>query len=64
MSQALGEELARLIDLKRIKPNVLPEEIELAREEIVGIDAATDAARLRLDSLRLIVQGKVDQWVV
>lgn len=64
MNQALGEELARLIDLKRINPNVLPEEIELAQKEIAGIDAAIDAARLRLDSLRLIVQGKVDQWMV
>lgn len=64
MKRALGGELERLIDLKRINPNVLPEEIELAKEEIAGIDAAISSARLRLDSLRLIVQGKVDPWEV
>ncbi|MAM92249.1 MAG: RNA polymerase-associated protein RapA [Opitutaceae bacterium] len=64
MRRALGGELERLIDLKRINPNVLPEEIELAKEEINGIDAAISSARLRLDSLRLIVQGEVDPWEV
>ena len=64
MRRALGGELERLIDLKRINPNVLPEEIELAKEEINGIDAAISSARLRLYSLRLIVQGEVDPWEV
>ena len=62
MKGALGGELERLIDLKRINPNVLPEEIELAKQEIAGIDIAISSARLRLDSVRLIVQGEVDQW--
>ena len=62
MKGALGGELERLIDLKRINPNVLPEEIELAKQEIAGIDMAISSARLRLDSVRLIVQGEVDQW--
>ena len=62
MKGALGGELDRLIDLRRINPNVLPEEIQLAEQEIAGIDEAIMSARLRLDSLRLIVQGKVRQW--
>ena len=62
MKRALGGELERLIGLKRINPNVLPEEIELAKQEIAGIDMAINSARLRLDSARLIVQGEVDQW--
>ena len=62
MKGALGGELERLIALKRINPNVQPEEIELAKQEIAGIDVAISSARLRLDSVRLIVQGEVDQW--
>ena len=62
MKRVLGGELERLIGLKRINPNVLPEEIELAKQEIVGIDVAINSTRLRLDSVRLIVQGEVDQW--
>ena len=38
MKRALGGELERLIGLKRINPNVLPEEIELAKQEIAGRD--------------------------
>ena len=59
MKRALGGELERLI--KRINPNVLPEEIELAKQG-AGIDMAINSARLRLDSVRLIVRGEVDQW--
>ncbi len=59
MKTALGEELQRLIDLRNINENVRVEEVALARSEIKGIAQAIDAARLRLDSVRLIVEGEV-----
>lgn len=54
---ALGAELRRLQDLGKVNDHVRPEEIELAREQIVHIRTAVEGARLRLDSIRLIVEG-------
>lgn len=59
MKTALGTELQRLVDLRKINENVRTEEVELARDEIKGITDAIDSARLRLDSVRLIVEGEV-----
>ncbi len=59
MKEALGEELRRLIDLRKINENVRKEEVELAKDEMRGITEAIDEARLRLDSLRLIAEGDV-----
>lgn len=54
---ALGADLQRLIELKRINDHVRAEEIELAREQLARTRAAIGQARLRLDALRLIVEG-------
>ncbi len=59
MRDALGEELQRLKDLRRLNENVRDEEIDLAKSEISGIADAIESSRLRLDSIRLIVQGEV-----
>ncbi len=60
MKKALADEIQRLVDLKKINDNVRPEEIEMAKAEMTGLQEAIDHARLRLDSLRLIVEGPVD----
>jgi ATP-dependent helicase HepA len=54
---ALGAERQRLIDLRKVNTHVRPEEIELAREQLERVGAAIEQARLRLDSIRLIVEG-------
>jgi ATP-dependent helicase HepA len=54
---ALGAELQRLVDLQRINDHVRPEEIELAREQLARTGTAIAEARLRLDSIRLVVEG-------
>lgn len=54
---ALATEIERLEDLRKINDNVRPEEIATAKEELVGVFGAIDAARLRLDSVRLVVEG-------
>ena len=54
---ALGADLQRLVDLRKINDHVRPEEIELAREQIERTRAAIAAARVRLDALRLVVEG-------
>ncbi len=59
MTTVLGDELQRLRDLRMINSNVRLEEIELAKDEIVGLTACIDNARLRLDSIRLVVAGDV-----
>lgn len=60
MIQTLSTELSRLEDLSRINDNVTEAEIELAKREIRGVDNAIKQSRLRLDSIRLIVEGDVD----
>jgi ATP-dependent helicase HepA len=54
---ALGSELQRLVDLQRLNDHVRPEEIACAREQTVRTGAAIAEARLRLDSIRLVVEG-------
>jgi ATP-dependent helicase HepA len=58
----LEAELQRLADLKKLNDNVRPEEIELAREQLQQTSAAIEEARLRLDSIRLIVEGAGDAF--
>ena len=53
----LGADLQRLIDLRAVNDSVRPEEIEQARAQIEHVRAAIHEARLRLDSIRLIVEG-------
>lgn len=54
---ALTADLQRLVDLQKINDHVRPGEIALAREQLQHTDAAIEQARLRLDSLRLIVES-------
>jgi ATP-dependent helicase HepA len=54
---SLDAELQRLRDLRKVNDHVREEEIELAREQRERIAAAIEQARLRLDSLRLILEG-------
>lgn len=54
---ALGGELQRLQDLAKVNDHVRPEELELAREQLAHTRTAVEAARLRLDSIRLVVEG-------
>jgi ATP-dependent helicase HepA len=56
-SAALTGELQRLLDLQKVNENVRSDEIALAREQLERTTAAIAQARLRLDSLRLIVEG-------
>jgi ATP-dependent helicase HepA len=54
--QRLTDHWQRLVDLSRINDHVRPAEIEAARARLDQTMAAIADARLRLDSLRLIVQ--------
>jgi ATP-dependent helicase HepA len=54
---ALSTEWQRLVDLQKINDHVSPTEIDLAAERRTQTCAAIQAARLRLDSLRLILEG-------
>ncbi len=54
---ALGADVQRLVDLRHLNDHVRPQEIELAREQLTHTVGAITQARLRLDSLRLILEG-------
>ena len=54
---ALAADLQRLVDLQKLNDHIRPEEIALAQKQLEHTTAAIAAARLRLDSLRLIVEG-------
>jgi ATP-dependent helicase HepA len=53
----LTADLQRLVDLSRLNDLVRPEEIELAKQQVRHTRTAIEQARLRLDSIRLIVAG-------
>ncbi len=53
----LTADLQRLVELSKLNDNVRPEEIELAKKQVRHVRTAIEQARLRLDSLRLIVEG-------
>ena len=57
--EALGADLRRLVDLRKLNDHVRPEEIALAQERLERTREAIAGARLRLDSLRLVVEGPV-----
>ncbi len=57
---SLAEELDRLNALRRLNDHVRPEEVHLLEREIVEVDEALSAARLRLDAVRLVWKGPVD----
>lgn len=53
----LTADLQRLVDLQKINDQVRPEEIALARDQLAHTRTAIEGARLRLDSIRLIIEG-------
>jgi ATP-dependent helicase HepA len=54
---SLGADLQRLKDLSRLNDNVHPAEINLLEEQIRRTADAIRDSRLRLDSIRLVVEG-------
>ncbi len=59
VTQRLGAELQRLRDLQKINDHVRPEELTLAQTQLERTVAAVDQARLRLDAVRLVIEGAV-----
>ncbi len=60
---ALSEERQRLIDLRKLNDHVRLEEIESTENQLLKTREAIQQARLRLDAVRLIVEGPpVDEW--
>ena len=57
MSGELEYEIQRLQQLQKVNPNVRPEEIGLLVEQRHALDRSLQAARLRLDAIRLIERG-------
>lgn len=57
MTRLTSAEIDRLETLAKINDHIRPEEIELARDEQSNLNDAIKAARLRLDSLRMIWKG-------
>jgi ATP-dependent helicase HepA len=53
----LQSDLQRLIDLQKLNDHVRPEEIALVREQLERTRAAIEQARLRLDAVRLVLEG-------
>ncbi|MGH7945248.1 MAG: RNA polymerase-associated protein RapA, partial [Opitutaceae bacterium] len=53
----LQADLQRLLDLKKINDHVRTEEIALAREQLEHTRAAIQQARVRLDAVRLVIEG-------
>jgi len=54
---ALSAEVQRLLDLRKLNDHVRAEEIDLAELQLAHTREAIAKARLRLDALRLIVEG-------
>ncbi len=54
----LQADIQRLVDLAKVNDHIRPEEIALAREQLDRTRAAIAAARLRLDSMRVILEGE------
>ena len=56
--------LKRLVNLRKINDHVRLEEIEDARGQLEHASDAIAQARLRLDSIRLIVEGEIEALVM
>jgi len=57
MKATLGREVQRLVELKKVNPEITEAEIARYRQEIDALYDAITTARLRLDALRLICRG-------
>ncbi len=55
----LSAEWQRLVDLKKVNDHVRAEEIALAQEQLGRTRSAIADARLRLDAIRLVLEGPV-----
>ncbi|HEY2574231.1 MAG TPA: helicase-related protein, partial [Verrucomicrobiaceae bacterium] len=56
MNRQVGAEIERLEDLAQVNPHVTPREIDAFKDRRQSLSAAIMNARLRLDSLRLILR--------
>jgi ATP-dependent helicase HepA len=56
-ARTLKAELQRLTDLQKVNDHVRPEEVALLTQQLERTQAAIKDARLRLDSLRLVLEG-------
>lgn len=56
-ASVLTADLQRLVDLSKLNDNIRPEEIDLAKTQVLQVRTAIEQSRLRLDSLRLIIEG-------
>ena len=54
-SETLSKEINRLKALSHINPNIRNEEIEFFEQQLAALNEVLDAARLRLDALRVII---------
>jgi len=59
LANRLGPELDRLRALQKVNDHIHSEEIAMAEREIATAEEYVKTAQLRLDSLRLIIKGKV-----
>lgn len=57
MNRTLAYETQRLLDLKKVNPNVRPEEIAFAKAQFMALNENIRESRLRLDSLRVIFRN-------
>ncbi len=55
--EKLSADLGRLVDLRKLNDGVRPDEISLAKRQLKQTCAAIRDARLRLDSVRLVLAG-------
>ncbi|HVU35299.1 MAG TPA: RNA polymerase-associated protein RapA [Opitutaceae bacterium] len=58
-NEALSADWQRLVDLQKLNDHIRPQEVAFAAERRDRTCAAIEQARLRLDSLRLIVEGEM-----
>ena len=56
--------IKRLVDLRKINDHVRLEEIEDAKDQLEHTLEAIEHARLRLDSIRLIVEGEIEAFLM
>ena len=55
--EALGKEYERLVELKKVNPNISDRELEIAEEELRDVLKYIDQAGLRLDAVRLVFKS-------
>ena len=56
-TKRLQADLQRALDLQKLNDHVRPEEIALARDQLEQTRVAIQNARVRLDAVRLVIEG-------